>query len=187
VIKVTEIQEAQAVGLDAVKGEVATDLLAGDRAKEIARRRAGEALGALKAGKSLSDLFPADGKRQVTFGGQPLQVEETGPVTAAAAAASVPRLGPAPELVKAAFAADGPKVLDGVFDTAAGPVVARVKERQKADPAEFDARKGEVAEALRARREAQIEQAWVRALREKGSVTVNEQLAGKPGLASVGG
>jgi peptidyl-prolyl cis-trans isomerase D len=170
-----------------VRNEVARELLGTERAKEVARRRAEAALAAAKAGKSLADLFPADAKKQVTFGGQPLQVEETGPFTAAAAAVSVPRLGPAPELVKAAFAAEGPKVLDAVFETAAGPVVARVKERTKPDPAEFEAKKAAVAEGLRARREAQIEQAWVRSLREKGEVTVNEQLAGKPGLASAGG
>jgi peptidyl-prolyl cis-trans isomerase D len=185
VIKVAELQEPKVVPLEAAQVEVAKGLLADERAQELARRKAKEALAALQAGKPLADLFPSDAKRQVTFGGQPLQVEETGPFTAGAV--SVPRLGSAPELAKAAFAAEGPRLLEQVFETGAGPVVARVKERQRPDAADFEAKKAEVAASLRARREAELERAWVQSLREKGSVKVNEKLAGGRGLASAGG
>jgi peptidyl-prolyl cis-trans isomerase D len=180
VIQVEDVQEAKPASFDSVRVEVARELLEADRAKELARRKADEALAALKAGRSLAELFPADGKKAVRLGDQVLRTEESGSITAAQAEASVPRLGSAPELVRAAFAVAAPQPLGKVFDTATGPVVARVKERQKADAAQFEQKKAEVAERLRARREAEVEQAWIKTLRERGDVKVNDKLAAAP-------
>ena len=188
VVKVDEVQEAQAVPFEQVKDAVAREVLEADRAQALARRKAEETLAALKAGKGLQDLFPADepGKKPVKWGGQVLRPDETGSFTAQAAAVSIPRIGAEPELAKATFAVDGPKVLDRVFDTAAGPLVARVKERQRPDPAQLAQKKGELTERLRSRREAELERAWVKGLRDAADLKVDEKIAGAPGLASLG-
>jgi peptidyl-prolyl cis-trans isomerase D len=109
----------------------------------------------------------------VKLGGQVIRPDETGSF-GAGARPSVPRLGAAPELFADALAAPGPQLLARVYDTAGGPVVARVKERTRPDPALYAARRGEVEARLRRSREAQVEQAWVRSLREKAAVKVNE-------------
>jgi peptidyl-prolyl cis-trans isomerase D len=166
-IRVDGVQEAQSVSFDQAKAEVARELVQEQRAKELAKRQADDALARAKAGKSLAELFPAGGKGP--------KAEETG--LYAASATVVPRIGVAPELQKAALAGAQGQVL-GVFDTAAGPVVAQLKARQKADPAQFDAKKAEIAERLRARRESQVESAFVKALRERADVKVNDRLTG---------
>jgi peptidyl-prolyl cis-trans isomerase D len=188
VIQVEQIEEPRTATFDAVKDEVARDLLEEERAREVARRRAEETLATMRSGRSLADLFPAEGpgKKPVRFGGELLRAEETGLFDAAEGSLSIPHVGAAPELLAAALAASGPQVLPQVFDTPAGPLVARVKERQKPDPAQLEGKKGEVADRLRARREREIEQGFVQALREQGDVKVNEQLAGPGGLAALG-
>jgi peptidyl-prolyl cis-trans isomerase D len=182
VIKVDGVQEAQSVSFDAVKNEVARELLQEQRAKELAKKHADEALARAKAGRSLAELFPA-GAKAAKLGGTPLQAEETG--LYGASATLVPRVGVAPELQKAALAGTPGQVL-GEFDTAGGPIVAQLKARQKADPAQFEAKKAEYAERLRARREAQVESAFVKALRERADVKVNDKLAGPSAEAARG-
>ena len=86
----------------------------------------------------------------------------------------VPKLGAVPGLAADAFRADGGQVLGRVYETPAGPVVAVVKERQKPDPARFAEKGEEIASRLRSRREAQVEAAWLKELREKADVKVNE-------------
>jgi peptidyl-prolyl cis-trans isomerase D len=188
VIRVEELQEARDARFDDVKHEVARDLLEAERAKELARRRAEEALAAARGGRSLADLFPpeAPGRKPVRFGGEVLAAEETGIFDAADGALSIPHVGAAPELLAAALAASGPQLLPQVFETPAGPLVARVKERRKPDPAQLEGKRDEVAARLRARREREVEQAFVQALRQRGEVEVNEQLAGAGGLAALG-
>jgi peptidyl-prolyl cis-trans isomerase D len=159
VIEVTGVQEAQSIPLEQAKNEVARELLEEQRAATIAKKRADDALAQAKGGKALANA------------------EETG--LFGAGSPVVPRIGLAADLQKAALAASTGQVL-GVFDTAAGPIVARVKARQRPDPAQFEAKKAEVAERLRAQRESQVEEAFVKALREKASVKVNEKVAGAP-------
>jgi hypothetical protein len=84
----------------------------------------------------------------------------------------------------AAAGAQGPGLLPQVYDTPQGPVVARVKERQRPDESQFSAKEGEIAERLRTRREGEIEQAWVAALRQQADVKVNDALLGSSNTAT---
>ena len=111
----------------------------------------------------------------VKLGGQPVVAEETGSFTAASAP-NVPKLGPAPELLADAVRASAGQVLSKVYPLAGGEVlvVARVKERQRPDPAKFGERKGDVETRLRMRRESELERGWVDALRKRSKVQTNE-------------
>jgi peptidyl-prolyl cis-trans isomerase D len=67
-------------------------------------------------------------------------------------------------------------VLPKVYDTPTGPVVAKVKERVRPDAAKFAEKKGEVEMRLRLTRESQIEQAWMKGLKDKAKVELNGAL-----------
>lgn len=180
VIKVEDVKETGGDTVDAARPAIARQLLEEERASALARKKAEAALAALRSGRSFADVFPAEGakgKTPVTLGGKALQPVETG-LFSPVAAGSVPRLGAAPELAAAAVGATGPGVLPQVYASPEGFVVARVKERQRPDEAQLPAKTGEIAERLRARREGEVEQAWVGALRKQADVTVNEQLLG---------
>lgn len=192
-IQVTDVQEPELVSLDKAAPEIARDLLEEDLARAAAAKRAAEALAQARKGRSFAELFPPEpdpkagkkGPAPVKLGGVLLRPEDTGSF-GAGARPDVPRLGPQPQLFADALAARGPELLPKVYDTPAGPAIARVKERVRPDPAQFAARRPEVEERLRGRREAQLESAWMKALREKSQVQVNEAwVAGSVNLPPV--
>jgi peptidyl-prolyl cis-trans isomerase D len=185
VIKVEGVEESGGGSLDEARPAVARKLLSDERATALAKKKAEAALAALKAGRSFADVFPAPGAKStpVTLGGKVLQPAETG-LFSPVASGSVPRLGEAPMVAAAAAGAKGPGLLPQVYDTPQGPVVARVKERQRPDESQFSAKEGEIAERLRTRREGEIEQAWVAALRQQADVKVNASLLGTSNTAT---
>jgi peptidyl-prolyl cis-trans isomerase D len=101
--------------------------------KVLARQAADEILAALGEGKKLSDLAR---KHNMT-------VEETG-LFARAYGDFLPRLGNAADLAKAAFelTKENP-VAPAVYEISGSDVVATLKARQEADPADLDAAKRE--------------------------------------------
>jgi len=181
VIQVTGVQEPEVVPPEKAAPEIAAELLREDLARAAATRRAEEALAQAKKGKTFADLFPPEpdpkaarkGPPAVKLGTELVRPDETGPF-GVGTRPTVPRLGALPALFDDAFAAAGPRLLDKVYDSPTGPVIARVKLRQKPDPAQFAAKKGDVETRLRARREAQVEQAWMKDLREKARVQINQ-------------
>jgi peptidyl-prolyl cis-trans isomerase D len=192
-IQVTDVQEPELVSLEKATPEIARELLEGDLALAAARKRAAEALAQARKGRSLAELFPPEpdpkaagkGPAPVKLGAIVLRPDDTGSF-GAGARPNVPRIGPQAELFADAFAAKAPGLLPRVYDTPAGPVVARVKERVRPDPAQYAARRAEVAERLRSRREIQLEQTWMKSLRDKASVEVNEAwVRGQPSLPPV--
>lgn len=192
-IQVTDVQEPEVVTLEKAAPEIAKELLQGDLALAAARQRAAEALAQARKGRSLAELFPPEpdpkaarkGPAPVKIGAIVLRPDDTGSF-GAGARPNVPRIGPQPRLFDDAFAAKGPELLPRVYDTPAGPVVARVKERVRPDPSQFAARRPEVEERLRSRREAQLEQVWMKSLRDQASVQVNEAwVHGQPSLPPV--
>jgi hypothetical protein len=56
-------------------------------------------------------------------------------------------------------------------------VVAVVEKREQPDAAQFEAQRADVATRLRNRREAQVQAAWLKTLRDAGKVEVNPALA----------
>jgi peptidyl-prolyl cis-trans isomerase D len=181
VIQVAEVQEPQVVPLEKAAPEIARELLEGDQAKAAAGKQAAEALAKLRTGKSFAEVFPPEpdpkaekkGPAPVKLGAVVLRPDETGPF-GPSQKPNVPRLGAQADLFADAMAATAPALLPKVYETAAGPVVARVSERTRPDAAQFEARRAEVEGRLRAQRGAQIEQAWMKAAREKAKIQINE-------------
>lgn len=174
-VKVDEKQPAQDKKLADVQDEIATNLFKQEKAKEIAQAEAQKALASVKGGKSLQTLFPPEKGQQPAL----LRFEtETRPEAVEtdsfpASGDSVPHLGPAPQLAQAAFAAQGPEVLDQVFPVGDGFVVAQVTERKKPDDAEFTQKKDELRTQARKAKEIELQEAFVRALRKSGDVKTN--------------
>jgi peptidyl-prolyl cis-trans isomerase D len=186
VLRVDASEPARTVPLAEVRNAIAREILEEDGARKLADRRAREALAQAKAGKKLSDLFPAtppgDARGKAVapkLGGDPLKAEDTGPFSRSGD--FVPRVGAAPALAAAAFAASSAgQLLPDVQDTPTGPVVAQVKDRRRPDPSRYAAERDDVATQLRARRQAQVEAAWVKSLREGAKIKVNEALLRGP-------
>jgi peptidyl-prolyl cis-trans isomerase D len=181
VLRVDAAEPARTVPLAEVRDAIAREILEEEGARRLADRRAREALAQLKPGRTLADLFPASppkGAKVPTLGGDPLRVEDTGLFSRSGD--FVPRVGAAPALAAAAFAATSAGQLLGVQETPPGPVLAQVKERRRPDAARYAAERDEVASQLRARRQAQLEQAWVKGLRDGAKIKVNDALLRGP-------
>jgi peptidyl-prolyl cis-trans isomerase D len=185
-IKADAVVPAKRTPIEAARTELGRELLVKDRGAALARERATAALAAVKAGRKLADLFPAGGGKArgkaATLGGTALAVESTGPF--GAGGAFVPKLGTMPGLAEAAMALQPGQPLPAVQDSPQGPVVAVVASRERPDPARFDRERAEVAARLRNRREAQVQQAWLKALRDAADVKVNDALVGAAAAAA---
>jgi peptidyl-prolyl cis-trans isomerase D len=178
IIKVEQKIAPEVISLEKATPDIARDMVEADFAKLLARSKAEETLKKLQAGKSFADVLPADdkkGAKPLKLGGQVVKFDETG-LFNASSSPNVPRIGPAPELFADALKANTGQVLPRVYESSAGPIVARVKERQRADPAQFEKKKADVENQLRLRRQVQLEQAWVRSLKDKAKVEVNAAL-----------
>ncbi len=173
-ILVEGVEDARTVPLQEVQASLAREILELEGARKIADRRAREALAQAKAGKKLSVLFPpaSPGKKGPTLGGEPLVARATGLINPTGAPA--PGLGDVPALYAAAAAATTGQTLPDVYASAAGPVVAQVKERQRPDPAKYDRQREEIAARLASRRQAEVETAWLKSLRDAATVKVND-------------
>ena len=171
-----EKKPAEEKPLDSVSGEIAQVLVKRERARVLAEADAKKALAALKKGTPLATQFPDKKDADATSvepGEQPRAVD-TGnfPRTAA----SIPRLGPAPDLQKDAFAADGPGPLPGLYRTGDSPVVAEVTAREKVNDATFAAKRDALREEAIRERQAELAQSYLIALRKSATVLRNEEL-----------
>ncbi|MFP2907272.1 SurA N-terminal domain-containing protein [Pyxidicoccus sp. 3LFB2] len=175
-VKVEEKQAAQDKKLEEVQDEIATTLFKQERAKEQARAEADKALAAVKGGKTLKELFPSEKEQPALLRFETEtrpEAVETDSFTAEGEA--VPHLGPAPALVKAAFAANGPQALDQAFPVGEGFVVAQVVERQKPDAAGFDKRKEELRAQARQAKQIELTESFLKALKKNGTVVTNTE------------
>jgi peptidyl-prolyl cis-trans isomerase D len=175
-IKVEEVQEPEQISLEKARPEIARDLAADDLAKKLATEKAAEALKKLQVGRSFAEVFPDEAKGKATpvkLGTFAVKPETTGSFTASSAP-NIPRVGPAPDLFADSMKANAGQVLAKVYETSYGPVIARVKERQRPDAAKFAERKSEVEVRLRLRREADVERTWVEDLKKRSKVETNQ-------------
>ena len=175
-IKVEEVQEPEIVSLEKARPEIARELVAEDLGRKLATDKAIEALKKLQAGRTFAEVFPAEpkGKQEVVkVGAQVVKPETTGPFSASSAP-NIPKIGPAPELFADAMKANAGQVLAKVYETPSGPIVARVKDRQRADASKYAEHRGEVESRLRLRRESDLERAWVEDLRKRSKVEANQ-------------
>jgi len=182
-IQVEDVQEPEKVTLEKATPDIARDLLEAELAKKLVHEKAEETLKKLQAGKSFAEALPAEAKNEakkkvaepVKVGGTVMKPDDTG-LFGTGQSPSIPRIGPAPELFGDALKANAGQLLPRVYDTPAGPIVARVKDRQRADPAKFSEKKNEVEMRLRLTRESQLEQAWVKSLKDRSKVELNGAL-----------
>ena len=188
VIRADQVVPAKKVSLEEARALLAPELILKDRAAALAKEKAAAALAAVKAGKSLADLYPTEEeakkakKTPVKLGNAVVAADTTGPF--GDQGPYVPKLGAAAELAAAALAGAAGKPLDRIFETPQGPVVAVVESRERPDPAQFAAQKDLVTQRLISRKEQQIQQAWMKQLRDAAKVKTNDALTA-PGASPV--
>ena len=187
VIKVEEKRPPQTKAFEEVEQEIARTLMTKERSAALAKAAAEGALAKAKAGEALSALYPAPKSEE---GAMPFQAQqapeavESGDFTADTV--SLPRLGSAPELSRAALAAEGPTLLDRVFPSGDGFVVAQVTARSRPTPEAFAEQKESLrSDTLRARR-VELRDAYLKALRAGAQLSINDTLVG-PAAPSFGG
>jgi peptidyl-prolyl cis-trans isomerase D len=176
-IVVEEKQPAVERPLPEVSADIAGLLLKRERARALAGAEAKKALAALTAGKSLAELYPA---RKESEGGfeqaRTPQVVDTGSFSVSRP--FIPQLGPAPELLQAAAAAESVGPLLRVFETGEGFLVAQVTAREHATPASYAAKKEAFrAQALTAR-QSEVRTSYLEALKKLAKIVTNQQLVG---------
>ena len=101
-------------------------------------------------------------------------------------AASIPRLGAAPELQAAAFAATRPGPLPGPFKAGEAFVVAEVTVREIADDASYQVKKAALREDLLRQRQGEVQESYVGALRKQATIVRNEELISPSASAAEG-
>lgn len=185
VLYAEEIIPARKIALDAVRADIAKELLQKDRAEKLVADKAQALFDAVKKGKSLYDLYPsaeavrADPKKKaVKIGSATVATDETGPF--AVRAAYLPKLGNARDIGDAAGKARSGDLLPRVFDTPAGKVVAVVKLRETPVEADFQAQKLALVTRLEAQRGEEARRAWLAGLREQAKVVENTALVSAP-------
>jgi peptidyl-prolyl cis-trans isomerase D len=188
VIKVEEKRPPQTKELKDVEQEIARTLLTKERSAALARAAAEGALAKAKGGEALSALYPAAEQA----GGMPSFQVPTAPEAVESGdftveTLSLPRLGAAPELISAALATGSPSLLDRVFPSGDGFVVAQVTSRARPTPEKFaELKDGLKSEVLRARR-VELRDSYMKALRAKAKISTNDTLVGPPAAPAFGG
>lgn len=177
-IKVNEIQPPSEKALEEVQEELAREVLAKENADEVARARA-EAILEEVEGEPLLERYPVTEAENPSEGepapSTPIVSATTGPF--AVGSDYVPKLGAAPELVRAVAAADAPGLLDRVFEAGDSFVVVEVLSREKPDLTKLDeAKREEVRERLIAQKENATIQGFIDQLKEGVEVVTNETL-----------
>lgn len=174
-IKVNEIQPATTKSLEEVETELAREILQKDGAEGVAKARA-EAILAELDGVALLERYPETNLAEVAeAGGDAVASMTTGPF--AVSSDFVPRLGAAPEVVRAVAQAEAPGLIEQVFKVGDSYVVVEVLSRTKPDLAQLDAAKREeIRERLIARKENETIQNFVDQLKESAKVETNEVL-----------
>jgi peptidyl-prolyl cis-trans isomerase D len=175
-IQVEEKKPPEEKPLASVSGEIAQVLLRKERASALAEADARKAAAAIQKGTSLATQFPDKKDKDaatVDPGDQPRAID-TG--SFAKTAASIPRLGAAPELQAAAFGRDAPGPLPGTYRSGDAFVVAEVTARQMANDANFLAKKTELREDALRQRQAELQESYVEALKKSAKILKNEEL-----------
>lgn len=167
--------------LDEVKDQVARDVIVKERALAAAEAAAKAAQAALASGKSLAELFPPSAKPATDSPAAPAPdhpvSDSTGPF-ARSAMGFLPKIGPAPELQKAAFDGAVGKALAGPTRVGDTFVVAVVSTHEKPDAAAFEKQKDDLRENELRRQEVQLMQSLRQKLRSQAVVEINGAVLG---------
>lgn len=180
--KVEEIKPPETKPLDAVKGEIAAQLFAREKAREVAKAEAEKALAAAKAGKALTELFPAskaEGEGAFAQFAKELKPEavDTGEFNGGAAA--IPQLGVLPEAQKAIFAAEQPALLEQLFASGDGFAVVAVTKREKPSDGAFAEQQQQIRLETTKAKQFELRESFIKSLRKTGQVVINESALDK--------
>lgn len=173
--------------LESVKLELAGQLYAKEKAKELAKADAEKALAEVKKGKTLVDLFPADGKEDKSFNFKAEtrpEVKETGEFNASADA--VPTLGGGAAVFKllmdqkAAGLVDQLVTIDdGPAASTSGLAIVVLDERKLPSDEDFTAKKEQLQlEAIKGK-QFEVREAFVKSLKAKAAITTNDKAIDK--------
>ncbi len=175
-IQLEEKRPPKSQELSEVSDEIAKQLWNKEKAKDVAKAEAESALAQVKAGKSIAELFPAPPEEE-TRGRftEPTKPEATETGEFSAAASTIPKLGAAPELLPDVFKGEGTGPLDRVYPAGDAFVIAQVTTREKPADAAFDADKEKLTAQARQAKQMELRDSYVKALREKGDVKVNDE------------
>lgn len=149
VFLVEAVTEAVVTSLEDATEELARELLADERAPALAEAFAQEVL----------ERWKADGEPPAEeLEAQNLQVGEADSLTLDAT--TIPRLGPAADILEAARSATSGQVLDQLYDVSGAKVVVQVVERSEADMSKFEEERANLRQQLLLRERVAFVQSW---------------------------
>jgi peptidyl-prolyl cis-trans isomerase D len=156
-IKVTDKKPAAVPPLAEIRGEL-TRKVTEEKAREMAKKKADEALGQLAKGPGA------------------LKIQETG-LFAYAATGAVPRIGNSPELMEAAFnltaASPTPKETFKVGDRW---YAVKLKQRIELNAADFPNKKEQIKQALLPKKQQEALDKWLKDLKDKAKIQINPSI-----------
>jgi len=157
-IYVYKKNEAVNQKLDAVKREIATELLKKERLDELRKINYASAAEVMKS-------WPPKG------------VDTTGPFNSLEG--MLPKIGTAPEILKAAFDPNAKiQTEPQQFESQGGVIVAKVKERKSADMSKLDAEKDKQLQTLKERKFRAFIPAWLEDVKKRTKVSFNSSVVG---------
>lgn len=167
--------------LDAVRKEIAGQLFVKEKAKSLAQAEADKALAAVKTGKKLSELFPAEkteGSNPFAFAAETKpEAKETGEFSSSSE--SIPQLGTDAALKKTIFDMKAAGTIEQVVTVGDALVVAVVDERKSPSDADFEAKKAELKiEAVKGK-QFEVREGFLKSLKQGGSVVTNDSAIDK--------
>jgi peptidyl-prolyl cis-trans isomerase D len=169
IIRVEEHQQAQHTPFEAVREELAREILEGEAARKVARARAEKIAASIREGRSLEQAARDEG----------LTLERTGWIERRPDG-FLPGLGAAQELLATAFTLSPGQSSQRIFEVGDRLALVQLLERQEADAAAVDAEIEKERDELLQWKRAAAGQVWVdsrrMALLDKGELRVNLDL-----------
>lgn len=179
---IDEKRPAEQKTLEQVKLEIATQLLIKEKSKAIAKTEAEKSLVELKKGKSLSDLFPADGKAEDSSAfGYAAETKPTLKETAEfnASAESIPSLGASPEVMKAVFARTTAGSVEQLFTVGDALTLVAVTERKLTSDEAFEKTREELTLQAIKGKQYEVREAFLKSLKQSAAIVTNEKAIDK--------
>jgi peptidyl-prolyl cis-trans isomerase D len=172
VFRVVEKLPAHVPELSAIRDRVET-AVRNERAQALAKTAAEAMLAELQKTPDIDAVAKTSDAKADTAKAHDAKVEETGSFTRQAT--SIPNLGVAPELKKAAFQLTPEKpVAPAVYNVAGSSVVAVLKERIPADAEKFQTGKANLIKQAEERRKEQAMEQFVNYLKAHASIQVSD-------------
>jgi peptidyl-prolyl cis-trans isomerase D len=185
-IQTVEVQPAGLTPLDAVRRDVAKNMLRDRAAAQLASARAKDFLAQLKQGKAITALTVAEDAEAITLKSPSASGRRAQPVLrdfgwTRRTDEAVARIGVAPQLMAALFAQNLDKpVIEQVFQVGDIFYVAVLKDRETPQMDQFASSKEALREEALALKQRRVLTDWVAYLRTQGNVELNPAMLSVP-------